>query len=67
MARKLAFLLIENNLENIYYPNIEIRHLEDVATNMTYKREDERQKFLNKRHKEALEILIKDMEKRGFT
>lgn len=60
---ELLFLSLKNNnLTNIYYPKLEIKHLEDVSTNATFKTNKTKAKFLKDNQIESLKILINEME-----
>lgn len=56
---ELLFLLIkENNLHNVYNPNLSIRHLEDVSTDSVYKGNSAKQRFMRANQIKSLKILI---------
>lgn len=60
---ELLFLsLKKNNLENIYCPKLEIKHLEDVSTNVSYKTNKEKENFLRENQLKSLKILIDELE-----
>ena len=58
----LYIRLKKSNLLSVYNPKIKIIHLEDAATNKTYKTNDEKIRFLQKNQVMSLKILIKEME-----
>ena len=59
---ELLFLSLKiNNLENVYYPKLEIKHLEDVSTDVTYKTNKEKEKFLRENQIKSLKILISEL------
>lgn len=65
---ELLFLSLEiNSLENIYCPKLEIKHLEDVSTDVTYKTNKEKEKFLKNNQIDSLKILIDELESYEIT
>lgn len=50
--------IIENNIHNVYDPNISILHLEDCATNTLFGDNEEKRKFVYKNKMESTQILI---------
>lgn len=53
----------DNNLKTVYNPELEIRHLEDVATNSVRKNKRKRLIFWMENQIESLEIVIEKMRK----
>lgn len=54
--------LKKEKLKSIYYPKLEIYHLEDVSTKATLKTNKEIERFKNRCIHQSLEILIKELE-----
>lgn len=60
---ELLFLRCQRkNLRIVYNPQIEIKHLEDVATNSILKKKNEKIDFKLRNQIESLKILIKEMQ-----
>ncbi len=59
---ELLFLILQNNnLHNVYNPNIEIRHLEDVSTDSVFAKKTIKNKFLSDNQIKSLQVLIDEM------
>ena len=57
----LYVMLKKHGLNNIYYPYLEIRHLEDVSTDSVFFAESERENFLCDNQIKSLRILVKEL------
>jgi len=59
----LYILLKENNLENLYTPELKIYHMEDIATDMIADTPKKKRTFIYKNEIASLKILIEEMKK----
>ena len=61
---ELLFLRLKlSNLSSIYYPDLNIVHLEDVSTNMFMKKQRKKKIFMYKNQIKSLKVLINEMER----
>ncbi len=61
---ELLYLRLKKfNLLSVYNPKIKIKHLEDIATNMSYTNNDEKFAFYKNNQLNSLNILISDLKK----
>lgn len=61
---ELLFLMAKkNNLKTLYWPIVEVRHLEDAATNSMFDNSVEKMKFVWKYQIDSVKIVIEEMSK----
>ena len=53
----------KNNLKTLYWPSVEVRHLEDAATNSMFDNSIEKMKFVWKYQIDSVKIVIEEMSK----
>lgn len=58
--------LMDNGLTNIYSPKIQMRHLEDAATDSIVKDEKEKNKFIESNRADSLQVLIRKLKESKF-
>lgn len=58
--------LMDNGLTNIYSPKIQMKHLEDAATDSIVKNEKEKNKFIESNRADSLQVLIRKLKESKF-